>query len=254
MNTRRKSKLAALTQAIEAAQGGDSIQPKARVEVTSSTIPLDGIAERTGGDTRPLNPTHVEELTKSIALLGLIEPLVVDNQNRLLAGGHRKAAISLLKEKDPESFQKHFSDGIPVHQLSFDAELQPDLAVQIEIAENEQRRDYTPAEVRAIADRFREAGYGVRGRPGKDDQPLIPALMSVIGKSRRTVYRYLEEEGEKSVPDGTLSKPDYDRMLRQAHRTLERWVQKPRKSKAEKTLEKELSRAVKALETFLRDS
>ena len=161
------------------------------VEVASINMPYDSIKDRIADDTRPLNPSHVEQLAESIALLGLIEPLVIDSQCRLLAGGHRRAAISQLRDEKPDIYNKRFSEGIPVHRLDFDAELQPDLAVQIEVAENEQRRDYTPAEVRAIADRFREAGYGVNGRPRQGQSPLIPALVAVVGKSRRTVQRYL---------------------------------------------------------------
>jgi ParB family chromosome partitioning protein len=52
--------------------------------------------------------------------------------------------------------------------LPFNADEDPELALQIEVAENEQRRDYTSAEVRAIADRLRESGYvDVKGRPKK---------------------------------------------------------------------------------------
>ena len=222
------------------------------IAVTPSILPLDQIADRVAGDTRPLNPSHVEALAGSIALLGLIEPLAVDSKGRLLAGGHRWAAISLLKESQPEVFEKWFPNGIPVHRLGFDSELQPDLAIQVEVTENEQRRDYTPAEVRAIADRFREAGYGVKGRPGKGQSPLIPALMSVVGKSRATVKRYLA--GGESGSDEPLSEPDYDRMLQQVSRVLSQWREKPRKTKAEKELEKDLARTLDAIAAHLEKS
>ncbi|HIK06727.1 MAG TPA: hypothetical protein IGS40_18880 [Trichormus sp. M33_DOE_039] len=56
--------------------------------------------------------------------------------------------------------------------LPFDAESDPDLALQVEIAENEKRRDYTPNEVKAIADRLRTAGFiHVKGRPKKGQKP-----------------------------------------------------------------------------------
>ena len=225
------------------------------VEVTSSTIPLDDIRDRVGGDTRPLNSAHGEELANSIILLGLIEPLVVDNQNRLLAGGHRRAAILQLWENRPEVFDRHFPDGIPVHRLGFDSEQKPELAVQIEIAENEHRRDYTPSEVREIADRFRKAGYsGDRGRPVKGQQPLIPALMAVVGKSRATVKRYLSEESSKNSSDEPISEPDYDRMLRRAHKELSAWLKKPRKKKTEKASVEHLSRAVAEIESLLENT
>ena len=65
----------------------------------NAVMPLDAIKPR-DADTRPLNPAHVEALAESIVALGLIEPLAVDKQGRLLAGGHRLAAIVQLKESD----------------------------------------------------------------------------------------------------------------------------------------------------------
>ncbi len=64
------------------------------------------IIQNFSSDTRPLNPRHVESLAESIAVLGLIEPLVLDNQGRLLAGGHRLEAIRLLKSQQVEIYQK----------------------------------------------------------------------------------------------------------------------------------------------------
>lgn len=222
------------------------------VEVSSTYMHLDSIQDRIVDDTRPLNPSHVEQLAESIALLGLIEPLAVDNKGRLLAGGHRRAALLSLRDERPDIYENRFPEGVPVHRLNIDAELQPDLAIQIEVAENEQRRDYTPAEVRAIADRFREAGYGVNGRPRKGQSPLIPALVAVVGKSRRTVQRYLEQTSDKSAPsDALLSEPDYERILRRGSKALSEWLEKPDKTKAEEVLEKRLKQAVEAISAYL---
>lgn len=129
------------------------------LKLQDSTVSLEQIKDREQ-DTRPLNPKHVESLAESIAVLGLIEPLVIDNQFRLLAGGHRLAAIRLLKEQQVDKYLYQFPDNrIPIRMLPFDAESDPDLALQVEIAENEQRRDYTPNEVKVIADRLRTAGF-----------------------------------------------------------------------------------------------
>jgi len=62
----------------------------------NAVMPLEAIKPR-DADTRPLNPAHVEALAESIAALGLIDPLAVDKQGRLLAGGHRLAAILQLR-------------------------------------------------------------------------------------------------------------------------------------------------------------
>lgn len=252
MSNQRRSKFSALKQSLEAIQKDDSPQAEAFIEVTNLTITLAQIRDRASGDTRPLNPSHVEELAKSISLLGLIEPLVVDNQNRLLAGGHRRAAILQIWEEQPKAFKQHFADGIPVYRIDIDSEAQPELAVKIEIAENEQRRDYTPAEVRAIADRFRKAGLsGDRGRPAKGEQPLIPALMAVIGKSRTTVKRYLKEQAENG-PNGPFSDPDYDRILRRIHKDLVKWLEKPYKSVAEEAAANKFYDTVNAIVDLLK--
>lgn len=170
-----------------------------------STLPLGKILDRTS-DTRELHADHVSELAESIAVLGLLEPLVVDRRGRMLAGGHRKAAVFTVKEQNPEAYAKHFpQDLIPVRILDFDAKANPDLALQIEITENEKRRDYTPVEVRSLAERLVEAGYiNVKGRPARGEKALRPALEVIIGKSIRTVRRYLNEAIEKSVTDVRL--------------------------------------------------
>jgi len=166
----------------------------------NALMSLDAIKPR-DVDTRPFNSAHVEALAESIAALGLIEPLAVDKQGRLLAGGHRLAAISQLKETDLEIFNQHFAAGVPVRVMEFDAAAEPSRALEVEIAENEQRRDYTPSEVRAIAARLREAGYkDGKGRPKAGEKALAPALQTIIGKSRRTVMSYLAgEESSKNV-------------------------------------------------------
>jgi ParB family transcriptional regulator, chromosome partitioning protein len=91
--------------------------------------------------------------------LGLIQPIAVDAQGQLLAGGHRRAAIVHLKAIDPVAFTKHFSAGVPVRRYDFNALEDPNLALAIEASENEKRRDYTAAEVRDLADRLKDAGY-----------------------------------------------------------------------------------------------
>jgi ParB family transcriptional regulator, chromosome partitioning protein len=187
----------------------------------ASTRSLDSITPR-ATDTRPINPAHVDDLMNSIAALGLIEPLAVDNQGRLLAGGHRLAAIQQLREQQPAIFQQQFPDGmVPVRVMNFDAEADPAQALNIEIAENEQRRDYTPAEVRAIAERLRIEGYkNVRGRPKEGEKALAPALQIIIGKSRRTVVSYLAGDDQKPEKPLNAQRCAY---LKRVIRDLEAW-------------------------------
>lgn len=181
---------------------------EARAELEQAfpaTMPLGKIVDRTH-DTRELHDDHVAELAESIAVLGLLEPLVVDKRGRMLAGGHRKAAILEVKESNPKAYARHFSeDLIPVRILDIDAEKDPELALQIEVSENEKRRDYTPAEVRSLAERLIDAGYvDVKGRPAKGGKALRPALEVIIGKSIRTVRRYLNQAIAESVTDVRL--------------------------------------------------
>jgi ParB family chromosome partitioning protein len=180
---------------------------------STSTLPLDSITDRIEGDSRPLNPAHVEELASSIAIVGLIAPIAVDNQGRLLAGGHRRAAILLLREKDPDTYTQQFPNGqVPIRRYDFDSTIDTDKALAIEASENEKRRDYTPAEVRVIADRLRAAGYrDAPGKPKKGEKALRPALELIIGKSIRQVRRYLND-----LPDALIEsdKQNQDKQTR----------------------------------------
>jgi ParB family transcriptional regulator, chromosome partitioning protein len=187
-----------------------------------TALPLSKIIDRVT-DTREVKSRHVEALMLSIAALGLLEPLVVDSRGRLLAGGHRKAAITLLKEQQPTEFAEHFSNElVPVRVLDFDADTNADFALQVEIAENELRRDYTPAEVKMLAERLKAAGYvDTVGRPAVGAKALSPALKVIIGKSLRTVQRYLNEDNEKGMTnDVLLSGPDALAKLRSS---LTKW-------------------------------
>lgn len=218
-------------------------------------LPLIQIQDR-HSDTRQLRQEHVNQLAESIAVLGLIEPLVVDIRGRLLAGGHRKAAILQVKEQKPEAYSQQLpEDMIPVRVMPFDADEEPDRALQVEISENEKRRDYTPAEVRSLADRLRVAGYvDTPGRPTKSEKRLRPALEVIVGKSLRSVRRYLTEElQEKPVQVGQVSKHT---VLRQAKTALEKWLSLPdaeRQSAAEKRLAAKIPQVLKLLEQNLQE-
>ena len=45
---------------------------------------------------RTANPEHIQELAKSIAEIGLLNPITVDHRNVLIAGLHRLEAAKLL--------------------------------------------------------------------------------------------------------------------------------------------------------------
>lgn len=197
---------------------------------STSTLALDSITDRVDGDTRPLNPAHIEALADSIAIVGLIAPIAVDSRGRLLAGGHRRAAIALLREQDPEAYAKQFPNGqVPIRRYDFDSETEPDKALAIEATENEKRRDYTPAEVRAIADRLRAVGYrDAPGKPKKGEKALRPALELIIGKSIRQVRRYLNDAPDASADSSEQNQDNQTRtdvlVLNRALVSLQKWT------------------------------
>lgn len=167
----------------------------------SVTLLLSEITDRPSGDTRPLTQSHVEALSESIAAVGLIQPIAVDNKGCLLAGGHRRAAIYHLKESNPEAFNKHFGAGIPIRRYDFDATEDAEMALAIEATENEKRRDYTPAEVRELADRLKAAGYQFqKGGQRKGAKGVAPTLAIIVGKSQRTIERYLSQSDSSTDP------------------------------------------------------
>lgn len=176
-------------------------------------------------DTRPLRPNHVEELAESIAALGLIEPLVIDNQNVLLAGAHRLAAITHLKDQQPEHFAEHFTDDlVPVRIMPFDAGAEPEKALQIELAENEKRVNYSRHQIEKLAIRLRELNYKeTRGRPKKGEKALGPALAVAIGVSTRYVRKVLSEEKSESATKNRKESPIWRRrqLLKKVERNLD---------------------------------
>ena len=255
----KKRTAAELLQSVQAV--GTAIQAQDRLsEVRSqdlkvSFLPLSKILDRVT-DTRELKAEHVEDLMMSISVLGLLEPLVVDVRGRLLAGGHRKAAIYLLKERMPTEYAARFpNESIPVLPLPFDADLEPDLALQVEIAENEKRRDYTRAEVKVLAERLKAAGYSdTQGRPMKGDKPLRPALRVIIGKSIKTVQRYLNDTTEKSTSNVRLFS-DAD-ALSSLKTSLDKWrrVYGELDGETIESIDRDVTKLLKRVETALKKS
>jgi ParB family chromosome partitioning protein len=203
-------------------------------------------------DTRPLAPQHVADLAESIAALGLIEPLVVDAKGVLLAGGHRLAALQALQKTDPEIYEQQFPDGqIQVHMLTFDAEQEPERALQVELAENEKRVNYTRDQIERLAERLRSLNYrDVRGRPKEGEKALGPALAVAIGVSTRYVRKVLsEQKQEKRDQKNRNSVPILQKLklLKKIEAALEELGKLPASEKPERS-QKAL---LKALPSFL---
>jgi ParB family transcriptional regulator, chromosome partitioning protein len=214
---------------------------------TASLLDIEQISDRPGGDTRSLNLRHIEALAESIAALGLIQPIAVDNKGHLLAGGHRRAAIKYLKEQNLDAYQEHFAKGIPIHRYDFDADADPDIALAIEAAENEKRRDYTPTEVRDLALRLRTAGFHhTRGRASAGQKSLAPTLAVIVGKSIRTVERYLAGTSELNPSDDGFNK-----QLNKAIKVMQRLQLSSATTDEQKNLVNELPQLIERLQQVL---
>jgi len=192
----------------------------------ASVRALEQIEPRTWGDTRRLDPSHVVALAESIAALGLLEPLVIDRDDRLLAGAHRLAALKVLaagegaqaaqlirlfegrEDEITHELRERAGDldgaeldvsQIPVRPVDFSSGEDANRALAIEASENEQRRDYTRDEVREIYETLKARGFtDRRGRPAKGEKAARPAIAAIIGKSMRTVHRLLEPPKKKT--------------------------------------------------------
>lgn len=220
----RAGLLAGIAYGKEQAKADRRLAAAAKLEKVLELVAVEDIRPRPGGDTRPARAEHVLELAETIAAVGLLQPLALDCLRRLLAGLHRLEAVRLLllakdqrldylrgledgDKLDPEETAEALA-ALPAPadleetlragkvpclvKVDLDAERDPDAALAAEAAENTARRSYTPAEVQALAERLRRAGYREGGgRPRKGEKVLRPALEMVLGVSKNTARRLL---------------------------------------------------------------
>lgn len=222
-----------------------------------SQVTVTDIRLRKADSTRPLAALHVATLAESIATLGLLEPVVIDTEGHLLAGGHRLAALQLLAEPLPiarrktflvrcghkapnepptgelvsladrvamangEAFIERYAKArIPVQVVDVSGKDGADLALAIEAAENTVRRQYTRDEIVALAERFKKAGYKAQetGRPKKGEKTVMTALEAALGRSKRQIQRILGGDS------GSRGKSEWDKasaaLLRAAKRVV----------------------------------
>lgn len=181
-------------------------------------LPFGAILDRPNRDARPLNDRHVQNLADSILTLGLISPLTVDCKGHLLAGSHRRAAIHQISIEHPERFEELFSIGIPVRVMDIDASVDEIDALQIEVEENTQRRNFTIAEIRDAALRLENAGYErLRGRPKQGQKSLKRELANVFRLSEDRIQRILNDSEQKGRCTPTFSSES-------AIKLMERWI------------------------------
>lgn len=175
---------------------------------------------------RGLDARHMVDLARSIAVLSLIHPIVIDLDDVVVAGSHRYAALLLLASTERGPLLRRLAlpspdlEGlipaaealphrppavdlthVPVRVMPWRAADAADEAWRVEVAENERRRDYKPAEVKAIAERLKSQGYRFAAGGVGDETRGLPILSALVGKSDRQIRRILRGESS-SRTDG----------------------------------------------------
>ena len=82
----------------------------------------------------------IEELAESIAREGLLQPIVIDDQNRLVAGGRRYTAFTLLNSNKVACENPALYAQVPYVRLG---QLSPSRKVMLELEENWRRKAMT---------------------------------------------------------------------------------------------------------------
>jgi len=159
---------------------------------------------------RETDPTHIDELSQSIADVGLLNPITVDSSHTLIAGLHRLEAAKLLDWTE-----------IECTVCSIDS-IRAELA---EIDENVIRRNLTNAELSSLLARRKKLYETLhpetiaRNRPGhvnnyqssSDNVTLEPKVKSFVedtaeklGVSKRTVEQLVQTARDQQPSQGEL--------------------------------------------------
>ena len=251
------------------------------LSVGPQRIAVDKILLRKGETTRPLNAEHVLEMAKSISVLGLLQPIVIDTNGHLLAGAHRLLAFQIMSMSDANERRKHverliaksdkaLTESIPALLDEF-ASIQPtslcaqqcksgisvsvidvsgkddgNRSLAVELGENTVRRSYTGDEIRELAKRLKNAGYKTEaGRPKKGEISALSVLEAAVGKSKRTIERIIDG---KSKPRGSR-KSKWEEVHHALIRAAERFVKlgEKRSGKTDVKMTEEAARLLKAI-------
>ena len=136
----------------------------------------------------PVSQDHVGELEADIAEHGLIAPIAIDQDNQLLAGRHRLAAIKQLRDNNPEAFAQQFpNEQVPIMRLTLNRE---DKLAEMKtlVAENSIRRTWSATEVQSIINLLVEQGYrNAAGRPPKGQVTAREMAAQLCGRSKAWV-------------------------------------------------------------------
>ena len=156
---------------------------------TVATVQLDHIKAWSHAIREPDAPQTLA-LRLSIRDHGLLEPLVVDSRNVLVAGSHRLAAIKDLRESDPAIYKKRFPGGmVPVNRLAFDADEFPIEAIAASVAENQKRQALDADAIKRIKEHLQNdlsIHFGP-GRPKNGQRAASTILSEAFKRSPRQI-------------------------------------------------------------------
>lgn len=137
-------------------------------------IPLDSIKERVNGNTREIDDVNVENLMSSIRNSGFTSTISIDKNRALIAGEHRRVALSRLRESGwagitNEGFKVDY-DRIPCSLIPIDSAVDRFSALRHEISENFIRKNFTEADIFRAIDAIEKEGYQYKGHSAKNDE------------------------------------------------------------------------------------
>lgn len=186
------------------------VEPLTVGTMKPETVMLDRIASKWEYQVRKLDPKHVADLLASIRAQGLLEPLVVDQDDVLIAGNHRYAAVVQLKEGFPDEFRRWFPRSqVPVNRLPYKASEHLEEAIAASVAENQKRQDLDPRSVKEYRDKLAKKFKLHVGRPKDGQTAMMAMLAQAFQRSPRYLRRVIQrEEGrspDKPGPEALLS-------------------------------------------------
>ena len=97
--------------------------------------------------------------------------------------------------------------------MPFDADAEPERSLQVELAENEKRVNYSRDQIEQLAERLRSLNYrDIPGRPKAGEKALGPALAVAIGVSARYVRKVLAEQPDDEYKNTRNSDPNFQKL------------------------------------------
>ncbi len=151
---------------------------------------------------------EIEKMMNSIETFGQLQPIVINRNNELIAGGRRLAACLML--------------GIKA-RVCYKDTIDPLLMRELELEENLQRKALTPAEESFAIDELVQLKQEKYGKPtqGKEGGFTLTNAAEIVGKSKGNVIESLQiAEMCRLFPD--LSKAKTKSEIKKAYKGLQR--------------------------------